>query len=245
MYEERLVAFLDILGFKEAVNESSASQERFDEIYRFLQLFSSSNHAKEIFSGFRNGDGEPCKDADISRLSNIYSYTFTQFSDSFVFSTKKDDVAGSQFLPYMVAQFTTRAFDLGFLVRGGVSIGKMVHERAGPAFGPAFIEAYHIENQQASFGRTVVSKEAFAFLKDAGRYCTDFIEDGYDGEKEITIASFINKVNRNKPDRVSELENAISRLRELKEKIPQRDRDSCDPKYDYVQDKLRDAIAAK
>ena len=55
MYEERLVAFLDILGFKEAINESSISHTRFNEIKSFLQTYSNSNHAKEVFGNFVNG----------------------------------------------------------------------------------------------------------------------------------------------------------------------------------------------
>lgn len=62
MYEERLVAFLDILGFKEAINESSISHTRFNEIKSFLQTYSNSNHAKEVFGNFVNGDGSSCKE---------------------------------------------------------------------------------------------------------------------------------------------------------------------------------------
>lgn len=239
MYEERLVAFLDILGFSEAIKESAAQEAKLASIYSFLKRFSSKNYAKEAFSGFRNGNGESCSEADLTELKKHYNFAFTQFSDSFVISTKIEDKNASRLFPLLIAQFTNSALDLGFLIRGGVSIGKMVHEENGPVFGPAFVEAYLIESKLAVFGRTVISDEAFKFLNELGPYSAEFIDNGCDETKEITISSFINTLyKKNEEMRTHQIENAIKRITELEMKIPEPHRKYCLPKYHYTKSKL-------
>jgi len=243
MYEDRLVAFLDILGFSEAIKESVSNTEKFQQLYEFLNLYSSNSHSKEVFSKFAKGDGSPCDEKDIDELIKTYEYSFTQFSDSFIFSVKVESKSASQFFPILISQFTNRAFELGLLVRGGISIGKLVHINNGPTFGPAFIDAYKIENRQAVFARTVICKRAFDFLDSAGIYCQNWIDIGYDGVKEITIASYINELySNNEINRITEIRSAISRLSDLKNKIPEKDREACEPKYNYIQAKLSESL---
>ena len=246
MYEERLVAFLDILGFKEAINESSISHTRFNEIKSFLQTYSNSNHAKEVFGNFVNGDGSSCKEGDIEHLKSVYEYSFTQFSDSFVFSVKNENIIASQFFPLLVAEFINNALNLGFLIRGGISIGKMIHDENGPTFGPAFIKAYQLESRQDVFGRVVVSDTAFSFMKTISDFGENFIEDGCDGNKEITISSYINTIYKNNEERrVSEINKAINQLDALKKSVHEENKENCHNKYNYIQEKLLRSIDIK
>lgn len=243
MYEERLVAFLDILGFKKAVKESEEDLEKRTEIYEFIKSYSGSNHTDQIFAKFERGDGTPSTKEDRKNLSKIYKYSFTQFSDSFVFSVKARDRASVGCFPLLIAEFLKNAFDIGFLIRGGISFGSMIHEENGPAFGPAFIHAYELESRQAVFGRVVVSDKAFQFLSESSYGMLGFIETGYDKIKEITIASFINEYFQNLGDsRISEIEKAIEHLEALKKRIPEADKEACLPKYNYVKARLGEAL---
>lgn len=58
----------------------------------------------------------------------------------------------------------------GFLTRGGVSIGKLIHN-SEYIFGPALVEAYETESKKANFPRIIVNK--------------DVIKNGLDFRKNI------------------------------------------------------------
>jgi hypothetical protein len=243
MYEKRLVAFLDILGFTKAVKDSEENLGKRTEIYEFIKSYSDSNHIDQCFANFYNGNGTPCNTEERKTLREIYKYSFTQFSDSFVFSVRASDRASVGFFPLLIAEFIKKAFYTGFLIRGGVSVGDMIHEENGPAFGPAFIHAYELESRQAVFGRVVVSDEAFQFLTGSSHGMLGFIDTGYDQVKEITIASFINEYFQNSGDRrIAEIENAIEHLEALKQRIPEGDKEACLPKYNYVKARLDEAL---
>lgn len=245
IYEERIVAFLDILGFSSLVEKSADDIVKQLELYDFLKKYSKHEHAREVFSGFRRGDGNVCANEDIEDLRKFYDYQFTQFSDSFVFSVNAKDRASVQFFPILVGQFMRQALELGFLVRGGIAKGPMVHEEIGPAFGPALIQAYLIESGQAVFGRTVLSKEAFDFISKSGQFSSDWIERGFDDEWEITIASYIKQIfssSLGEAQRVPSLKDALQRIEQILGKLKPSEQDRVGGKYRYVICKLHHAI---
>lgn len=243
MYEERLVVFLDILGFKKAINDSKTDQAKLSKIYEFIKSYSDSNHTDQIFADFYKGNGAPCDKEDRKTLRKTYKYSFTQFSDSFVFSVNAGDIVSVGFFPFLIATFIKKAFDIGFLIRGGVSIGSMIHEENGPVFGPAFVHAYELESRQAVFGRVVVSEQAFQFMGKTSPGMMGLIDSGYDQVKEITIASFIQEYFQNVSNRrISELEKAINHLEALKQDIPNSDQEACLPKYNYIKSRLDEAL---
>ncbi len=51
--------------------------------------------------------------------------------------------------------------DLGVLVGGGVSFGPLYHD-ASVVFGPALVEAYHLESDCAKFPRVIGSDAVFS-----------------------------------------------------------------------------------
>ncbi|MCG8563685.1 MAG: hypothetical protein MI747_01235, partial [Desulfobacterales bacterium] len=55
--------------------------------------------------------------------------------------------------------------NLGMMVRGGISVGKLIHEEAGALFGPAMNEAYALESKSAIYPRVIISPEAFELLE--------------------------------------------------------------------------------
>lgn len=244
IYEERLVAFLDILGFSDLVNKSASDVGQQQALYEFLKKYSKHSHAKEVFSGFRNGDGSSCDDNDVKALKALYDYRFTQFSDSFVFSVKAEQTASVQYFPLLIGQMMLHALDLGFLIRGGLSKGLMVHEDDGPAFGPAFIEAYEIESKKAGSGRAVLSNEAFDCINRSGTYSAAWIDKGLNGENEITIASFLQEKFSSplaKIKKVPALNEAIRKLTKMRDELERSERDLVAGKYNYVISRLQTA----
>lgn len=245
-YEERVVAFLDVLGFSKRVEQSAGNIDMLRELYNFLRKYSRHKHAEEVFAGFRNGDGSLCSDGDLTELKALYDYRFTQFSDSFVFSVKAESVFSVGYLPLLIGQLMLQALELGFLVRGGVAKGLMVHEEDGPAFGPAFIQAYKMESAQAVFARTVISKPAFDCIRRSGGNSTAWIDKGLDDEYEITVASFL-KEKYSSPllgteMKISELTKAMQKIEQIFEGLKSQEQDCVGGKYRYVISRLRQAI---
>ncbi len=250
VYEERLVAFLDILGFSNLVKQSANDvdkQWRHKQwrLYHLLQKYSKHEHAKEVFAGFRKGDGSPCDNSDLDALKALYDYRFTQFSDSFIFSIKTEHISSIHYFPILIGQFMLHALDLGFLVRGGIAKGLMIHDEDGPTFGPAFIQAYRIESGQAVFGRAVVSKEAFDCISHSGADSTAWIDKGIDGEHEITIASFLKQQHSSSPadeKRLPAFKGAMQKVERMLNALDNDDRDRVGGKYRYVISRLQLAV---
>lgn len=138
------------------------------------------------------------------------------------------------------------ALDLGFLVRGGVAKGLMVHEEDGPAFGPAFIQAYRMESGRAVFARAVLSQAAFDCIRQSSANATAWIDTGLDDEQEITIASFL-KQKYSSPlvaaeTRIAALNEAMLKIELMLEDLHGHERDSVGGKYRYAISRLRQAI---
>jgi hypothetical protein len=136
-YEERYVAFADILGFSNIVRKTepdSATQNSLDEILAMI--------------GSREGRPDEIVGVD---------FQFQAFSDSIVMSTKTEYFD----LRYLLAQIRDLSLHLlgkGLLLRGAVARGKLYHSR-GVMFGPAFLKAYHVERTIAKYPRVVLSRE--------------------------------------------------------------------------------------
>lgn len=140
-YENRLVAFIDILGFSSMVIMSEKDNTYAEKLYKALKNIQHNveyNRAK--------------KEKEISTLEMV------QFSDSLVIS-----------LPYSSSvNFSTFIMELnwiqkslaneGILIRGGVSAGSLYH-KGSIAYGPAFIRAYKIESELADFPRIVIDPQ--------------------------------------------------------------------------------------
>ena len=80
----------------------------------------------------------------------------TAFSDCVVFSVDRMDGSGLMSILEIIAQFCARSFALGYLVRGGLTVGPLFHQHS-IIFGAAMIEAYELESQNANYPRILIS----------------------------------------------------------------------------------------
>ncbi len=101
----------------------------------------------------------------------------THFSDSIVISFKINKIETLQFIINSILNTLVEILEYGIIVRGGVSMGKLIHEK-DIAFGPAFIEAYHLESKDAKYPRIIFSKELVQTY-DICRF--DGLEQDFDG----------------------------------------------------------------
>jgi len=149
-YKNRIVAFLDILGWKDAVlskgHEGGDVVKVLGETLAQLQgVTSHFNSLGKLLPAELKWPGNP---------------VMTQFSDCLVVSVD-DDPHGREALQNALLILTSNLIHFGFLLRGGVTRGQLFHD-SGLVFGPALIEAYELESKIASTPRVMLSKELSA-----------------------------------------------------------------------------------
>ena len=142
-YTKRLIVFVDILGFKDKVKESVFPREQFDRINKALRRIhkiKEYNYSKSFMN--RQGDG----------------FEVTTFSDNAVISCPacNDNLF---FLTLELIHLQLDLVPLGILLRGGITIGDLYHDR-DVVFGSAMNEAYYIETKVAVYPRIVIRKSA-------------------------------------------------------------------------------------
>lgn len=174
-YEERLTCFIDLLGFKSAIEQSLKQDEVREGLYNAIHQLKSENLLDQVYGDIpfflldRECTVKPSRDVIEGDLKeqflSSYPIVITQFSDSFVFSCPADNHAScSMLLKCVYLVHLIYYCNLGMMVRGGISVGKLVHEEIGALFGPAMNEAYALESKSAIYPRVVISKEASALL---------------------------------------------------------------------------------
>jgi hypothetical protein len=137
-YEQRIVVYADIIGWKAACNDPSrysGLRQAVEATDQYARNFSREVKEKvEMLSGA----GVPAASID-----EHASFEFSLFSDNFAVSAPSR---------YAEKLFTLLAFAIHsllnarFLVRGGAALGPL-HHRGNVLFGPALIEAVELEKR--------------------------------------------------------------------------------------------------
>ena len=165
-----MVAFIDLLGFRELVSLSALHQDAAEHIYAFLVKIQKDQVESEFYADVETiGLDESQSGAFYWELSDKsqsivrkhYQVEITQFSDSLVLSCERNDKSTSRLLMQYIAKLMVNAFHAGIFLRGGVTSGLLSHKSGGPLFGPALIEAYFLESQCAKWPRILISPKLF------------------------------------------------------------------------------------
>jgi hypothetical protein len=144
-YEDRIVAFVDILGMKHLV-----ASGKVPVILKAMQII--EQRLKLI-------DGVPKSPLQVS-----------QFSDSIILSAPNDG-NGMVHTVHFASLLASELFLQGVWCRGAITSGKM-HHRGNAAFGPALIDAVEMERSLAVYPRVLVTDtvaEHFVEAKNAGK----------------------------------------------------------------------------
>lgn len=162
-YENRFVAFLDILGFKnliykiESEQKESSDFNRVRSILNFLHeesIESNGQHDLPIY--VKEGDSLIEKELGDPRISYI--------SDCVIISTESS-FDGFKSLCNKLTKFSTDIACDGVFVRGAITYGKIYHH--GPMlFGSAYQRAYELESKTAIYPRIIIDDNIFNFLKE-------------------------------------------------------------------------------
>lgn len=151
MYEERLVAFIDVLGFKNEIERKSIDSygnentDKTENIYDFISL---------LHHDF------------VSRNTSTNStYKVSQFSDSLVISYSILEPASVFWTLMSLLYLHIDAINHGLVIRGAITFGKLVHDESH-LFGPAMDEAYKIETEVANYPRIIVNKDLIEIARN-------------------------------------------------------------------------------
>ena len=145
-YEKRMVLYIDILGFQDAVEESVNNEDKLQIIYKALL---------HIYTDRKTNYEGPLHGSQFGTHVSV-------FSDNLVLSEPFDLMKkGSWFSFIMTAYYIINEilWD-GFLVRGAITIGDLYHDEH-VVFGPALNQAYNLESKVSIYPRVIITNEDF------------------------------------------------------------------------------------
>lgn len=173
-YQIRAIAFFDILGWRQAVEDSALDPDLRKNLLNAVWYFSA-----------RMQDYIETETTNHPSLDE-----YSQFSDSLIVSFPYENYYDLYRLLKFVTEFQGSMLMSGLPLRGGVTVGALFHMDA-IAFGPAMNRAYYLESKIAKVPRVIIDPELDAVVKeaasklpkhwsfvirdDAGYYETDFL----------------------------------------------------------------------
>lgn len=133
---ERIVLYLDIMGFKERVSRTAVG-----ELKENLLAFKTKNvKLKPLLAS--NVGGEQ---VDMMKMA--------QFSDSIVVISKGKSKNDLNKITKAAVILMQTALETGFALRGAIALGKMVYDEENQLFfGKALVDAYLLEEELAYYG---------------------------------------------------------------------------------------------
>lgn len=179
-YSNKVFAFLDILGFERIVNQSKSNPELISRTANMLA------RSKRIAESILN--------AKLTVLQvNSKEYMYRAFSDTSVISgpyTSHDDMS---FLSMWVMfyQYLMWKEERTF-VRGATVYGDIYHDQ-DVVFGPALIDAYHLETSKASWPRVLVDKSLLSKITETER-ARDFCEFLRQDDDSVVYLDYLREI---------------------------------------------------
>lgn len=144
IYESRILAFVDILGFQNMIQQSTFD---YKEQQRILDAMNIIHSYKTLNDNGLNGGG-----------LKEHGIQITTFSDSAIISYPIDFEGGLFHVLLDLIHMQIDLSSLGIFIRGGISIGLAYHDEYN-AFGPAMNEAYRLESTKAESPRIILTSQ--------------------------------------------------------------------------------------
>ena len=161
-YEDSIVIFLDILGFKSLIDASYSEKNKKTNNKVIANLYDGIQTIRSILK--------------IDEPENHGSkYFIVNFSDSIVISfpyNKPDALFNTLFqIQGLLINLTHR----GIIVRGGITRGPIYTDKESQIiFGPGLVDAYLLESKAAHYPRVILDREIVEICK---RFTKDYDED--------------------------------------------------------------------
>lgn len=151
-YEQRLVAFVDVLGWSSLVRRSVEHPEE----------IAGLNIASSYLSFVPQGTAKMREFFAKHDVEDPIRIDATHFSDSLVLSCPLKTPATNSLMSQLQLTCMSLLYS-GRYTRGAVVVG-LIYHRENVLFGPALLEAVRIEREVAKYPRIVVAPEALPFV---------------------------------------------------------------------------------
>ena len=137
-YEDRIVVFIDILGFSEIIKSNTEKNATID-IEKLINVFNNISKAFNLHNEY---------------WETTKTKQGTHFSDSIVISYKVEEI--EEIIPAIIdiQHLIAELINLKIILRGAITKGKLLHTDK-MLFGPALIEAYEMETKKAKYPRII------------------------------------------------------------------------------------------
>lgn len=172
-YQDHLILYIDLLGFSET---SFNDVEKKLAVLKLLKNFAVKKRDSQIECD-KNGNGYAIRaQPAISAFSDhvIISYPLKEIRETLNPSADWEFILS--FFEAYIEEIAINALSLGFLVRGGITTGKLYHSQ-GVIFGEALIEAYKLESSVANYPRIVIHPKVLDLCQMNAR----MIKEDFDG----------------------------------------------------------------
>lgn len=150
LYEDRVVIFYDVLGWKTKIVGAGVDREKIGRLRRMIlqhvRFFKHQNLGPEVNA--------------------------TTFSDNVVISFVPGEYLSLYLQDIAIIQLISAIS--GFLIRGGITFGKVIHDHE-VVFGPGLNRAYELESKIANYPRILIDETVMVMMED-NAFCT--FEDG-------------------------------------------------------------------
>lgn len=181
-YQDRIVIYIDILGFKDLL-KNTISKEGMDNEIEINKIIKAYNIIRTIWDLDQ-------KDSNNEQSELFPEKQITIFSDCIVVSLPASNEIE---IFHCLSQIRWMIINLIFsniLCRGAISYGKLIHTEKY-IFGPALVEAYILESKCANYPRIILEDNIVALAataesrlhspQEAIKYVTEFLEKDSDG----------------------------------------------------------------
>ncbi len=162
-YDKYIVAFIDILGFKNLVKQSENNKRDFIKVHKVLSNFAILKN-KETWEKARIlmeiEEDTQKKGLDDFYIDNMVCCTC--FSDSIIIAINAQDKISQRCsaLIAMLAKISTELLREGILIRGAITYGNLfVDDTLNIYCGTALNKAYNLESTVAKYPRILLSSE--------------------------------------------------------------------------------------
>ena len=136
-FEDRAVAFIDVLGFKQVVDAAGQGVQKHMELESLIDVLESA---------VPKLDGTVDKTVPRDLIPKHFYISDSIILSAPLTSTKMPSYRGLSTLVMRVIQISHILLSKGFLLRGGISVGPIWHTDSN-IVGPAYQEAYQIETK--------------------------------------------------------------------------------------------------
>lgn len=173
IYQKRVIAFIDILGFKSHINRTIKDKKYCEQLFQALSFF--LNFQKRNESG-------------VLELKSM-GKEVTVFSDSIVISYPLTIPSALFMIMIDIVHIQLELAFRELVFRGSITIGDLYHD-SNLIFGPGLVKAYEMENKCAIYPRIILEEETIVEglenrqhenIQEELSYITGLIKEDNDG----------------------------------------------------------------